>query len=54
MQDRVTICNDADGKIYARLALFFITIPAECHLDQLFVSSERLFNVDQHCWSSQE
>ena len=40
MQDRVTICNDADRTKYTRLALFFITIPAKCHLDQLFVCSE--------------
>ena len=37
MQGRVTICNDADeeeeGEEKTRLALFFITIPAECHLD---------------------
>ena len=41
MQDRVTICNNSDGKkyMYARLAVFFITIPAECHLDQLLVST---------------
>ena len=27
------ICNDADEKQNTRLALFFMTIPAECHLD---------------------
>ena len=27
MQDRVTICNDAGGEKYTRLALFFISIP---------------------------
>ena len=33
---------------------FFIAIPAEYHLDKLFVSNERLFNVDEQYWRSQE
>ena len=27
-------------------------IPAECHHEQLFISNESLFNVDQHYWIS--
>ena len=53
MQDKVLNCNDADekkqqkktNKENPRLALFFITIPAEFHFDWLFVSNERLFMV---------